>query len=86
MITAEGTDWVDDLIHLPQGHTVHLMIKLIEVCTDLLVVIGTVFVVAFVEHGQNRLAITVAGRVLLDVCFQGVKELFHIITVLLRFG
>ena len=36
--------------------------------------------------GDITLHITEAGRVLLDVCFQGVKELFYNITVLLRFG
>ena len=85
MITAEGTDRIDNLIHLPERHPIHLLVQLIEVCFNLLVVIGTVFVVAFIEHSQNRFTITVVGWVLLNVGFQGFKELFYNITVLLRF-
>ena len=86
MISAELADWVEDLIHLPQGHSVHLSIEFIEVCFDLFVVVGVILVVAFVEHGQHGIAISVAGWMLLDMGFQGFKKLFHNITVLLRFG
>ena len=85
MIPAQLTDRVDNLIHLLQGHAVHLPVEFVEVFLDLFVVIGIVLVVALIEHGQNRLTIAVVGWVLLDVCFQGFKELFHNITVLLRF-
>ena len=50
MIPAEFTNWVDDLIHLPQGHSVHLLVKLIEGRADLFIVVWIVFVVAFLEH------------------------------------
>jgi len=53
MIPAEFAYGINDLIHLPELHPVHLLVELIEVRTDLLVVIGVVFVVAFVEHLQN---------------------------------
>ena len=43
MIPAELTDRIDDVIHLPQGHSVHLLVELIEVRLYLLVVIGIVF-------------------------------------------
>ena len=86
VIPAELTDWVDDLIHLPQGHAIHLPVQLVEVFLDLFVVIGIVLVVALVEHGSDRLAIAVVRRVLFYVCLQGFNELFHNITVLLRFG
>ena len=42
MITAEGTDRIDNLIHLPEGHAVHLLGQHIEVCFNLLVAIGTI--------------------------------------------
>ena len=31
MIPAEGTDRINDLIHFPQRHTVHLAVQLIEI-------------------------------------------------------
>ena len=43
MIPAEFTDWVNNLIYLPQGHSVHLLVKLIEVRADLLIIVGIVF-------------------------------------------
>ena len=38
VIPAEGTDGIDDLIHLPQLHTVHCLVELIEILLDLGVV------------------------------------------------
>ena len=43
MIPAEFADRVDDVVHLSQRHSVHPQVELIEVRTDLLVVIGIVF-------------------------------------------
>ena len=34
MITAEDTDWVDDLIHLPERHTVHLLVEIVETADE----------------------------------------------------
>ena len=48
MIPAEFADRVDDLIHLPQGHSVHLPVEFIEVRLYLLVIVGIVFVEAFI--------------------------------------
>ena len=86
MICTQLTDRVDDLIHLPEGHAVHLPVEFVEVFFDLLIIVRVVLVVALVEQGQNRLAIAVVGWVLLDVGFQGFKELFHDITFLLDLG
>lgn len=35
MVTAEGADRIHDLIHLPQRHTVHQFIQLVEILIDL---------------------------------------------------
>jgi len=48
MIPAEFTDRVDDLVHLPERHSVHLLVELVEICADQLVVIGLIFVEAFI--------------------------------------
>jgi len=39
MIPAEIAHQVNDLTHLPEQHSVHLLVELIEVLTDLLIVI-----------------------------------------------
>ena len=38
MVAAEGADWIHDLIHLPERHTVHQFVQLKEIfCTSTLV-------------------------------------------------
>ena len=69
MIPAEIAHQVNDLIHLPEQHSVHLLVELIEVLTDLLIVIGIVFFVAFVEQGQDRLAISQVRWMLCNMPF-----------------
>ena len=78
MISAQFADRVDDLIHLPQGYPVHLLVEFVEVSFNLLVVIGIVFVVAFIEHSQNRLSIPEIRRVLFDIGFQRFKVFFRV--------
>ena len=38
VVTAEGTDRVDDLIHFPEGFAVHGCVEIIEVLPDDLIV------------------------------------------------
>ena len=77
MIPAEFTDWVDNLIHLPERHSVHLLVELIEVRAVLFVIVGIVFVVALVKHGEDRLTITEIRRLGFDIGFQSVKISFQ---------
>ena len=42
----------------PARASVHLLIELIEGCLYLLIIVGIMFVVAFIEHSQNGLAIS----------------------------
>ena len=86
MIPAEFANRVDDLIHLPQGHAVHLPVEFVEVFFDLLVMVRVILVVTLVEHDQDRLTIAVVRRVLFYVCLQGFNELFHNITFLWGLG
>ena len=53
MIPAEFTNWVDDLIHLPQGHSVHLLVELVEVRFYLLVVVWAVFIMALIAEASE---------------------------------
>jgi transposase len=53
------------------------MAELVEACTDLLVVIGIVFVVAFVEHGEDRLTVPEVRWMGFDVGFQKFKIRFQ---------
>ena len=86
MVPAEFADRVDDFVHLPQGHPIHLLVQLIEICFYLLIIIGAVFVVAFIEHSQHGISIAVVEWMLLDMGFQCSEECVHNITVLIRFG
>jgi len=77
MIPAEFTDRVDDLVHLSQGHPIHLLVEYVEVGFYLLVVVGIIFIVAFVEHGQNGLPIAVVWWMGFDIGFQCFKICFQ---------
>ena len=70
MIPAEPANRIDDLIHLPQRHAIHLLVELVEICTDLLIVVGIVFIVALVEQGQDRFAVPEVGGIRFDMRFQ----------------
>ena len=78
MIPAEFADRIDDVIHLPERHSVHLLVELMEVRTDLFVIVGIVFVVAFVEHGQDGVAVPKVWWMLCNVPFQSFQEFFHV--------
>ena len=64
VVTAEGADWIHDLIHLPEWHAIHQLVQLMEVLLDLVIVHQIDFVVGFVEHIQNGL-----GRLILELLF-----------------
>lgn len=77
MFPAEGADRVDNTIHVPERHAIHLLVELVEVRADLFVVIGIVFIVALVEHGEDRLAIAVVWWIGFYVGFQKFKIRFQ---------
>lgn len=77
MLPAEFTDWVNDLIYFPERHAIHLPVEFVEVRTDLFVVIEIVFIVALVEHGEDRLAIAVVWWIGFYVGFQKFKIRFQ---------
>ena len=73
MIPAELADRVSNAIHLPERHSIHLLVELVEVRLYLLVIVGIVLVVALVEHSQDGLSIPEVRRMDIDVrfyCFQ----------------
>lgn len=77
MIPAELADRVYDFVHLPERHSIHLLVELVEIRTNLLVVIGIVFVVTFVEHSQNGLSIAKVWWMLCNMPFQSFQKFFH---------
>ena len=79
VIPAELAYWVDDPIHLPQLHAVHQAIELIEIHLYLLVIVWIAFVVAFIEHSQNRLPIPIIGWMCINIDFQFLKIWIHIL-------
>ena len=48
MIPAELADRVDDLIHVPQFHTVHQLIQLLEILFDLGIIQAVALAVSFI--------------------------------------
>ena len=50
MIPAQGTDRVDDSVHLPQLHAVHGLVQGIEICLDLLIVQIIDLVIGFIQE------------------------------------
>jgi hypothetical protein len=77
VIPAEFTDWIYDVVHLPERQPIHLFIEFGEVRADLLVIIGIVFVVAFIEHRQNGVAIPKVRWMLCNMPFHSFQDLFH---------
>ena len=73
MIPAKLADRIDDLIHLTKRHSVHLLVEFMEICPDLLIIVGIVFVVVFVEHCQDRFPVPEIGWICFDMRFQFLK-------------
>ena len=48
MIPAQPAHRIDDVVHLPERHSVHLLVELIEVRTDMFIVVEVVSVNEFV--------------------------------------
>lgn len=70
IIPAEFADRVDDLIHLPERHSVHQLVELMEVMFELVIVHRIGFGKSLIEHRQNGIAIAEAGRMGFNVRFQ----------------
>jgi len=77
MITAEGADGIDHLVHFPQWHAIHLLVQRIEVCFDLVVVIRVPFIMTVVQHFQDGVRFAKVWRIPLNMLFQNFKIGFH---------
>ena len=55
VVTAEGADWIDNLIHLPERHAIHQLIQFMEILLDLVIIHQVDFIVGFVEHSEDGL-------------------------------
>ena len=77
MVAAESAYRIDDLVHLPQRHTVHLLVEIIEIRSYQFLVIWIDFVVAFVEHGLDRFPVHEIGWICFDMRFQFLKIGIH---------
>ena len=58
MMATKAAHRINDLIHLPQGHAVHLLVEPLEIRLDLLIGHGVDVAVGFVEEAQHRLVIS----------------------------
>ena len=77
MILVKLTNRVYNVIHLPQAHSVYLLVELMEAHADLFVIVGIIFVMALVEHGQDGFIVPKVRWMLCNMLFQGFQELFH---------
>lgn len=64
MITAELTDRIDDLIHLPEWHAIHLTVQFFEVRLYLLVVVRIILIETFIQKFQDRIRIPIIGWII----------------------
>ena len=66
VVTAEGTDRVDDLIHFPEGLAVHGCVEVVEVLPDDLVIESVELRIDIEQHLQQgfRVNLLVVGRAL----------------------
>ena len=53
MISAEGTDGIDDLVHVSQRHPIHEAVQFMEILFDLPVTAALQFFIAFIQKRQN---------------------------------
>ena len=59
MFPAEGADRINDPIHLPEGHTVHLLVQIGKGCLDRSIVQPVTFAVSVIQHIKDRVAVAV---------------------------
>ena len=78
VVTAEGTERIQDGIHLPEGHAVHGLVEGMEVRLGLCVVHVVDLVVGFVETSQDGITVAEVWRILCDKGSQLLKVVFHI--------
>ena len=80
MIPAEGTDWVDDLVHLPDGFSVHHLVELVEVRLNGFVIQTIGILVSFVEHRQESFLISQLPALLFHLTDNRIKTHTKIIS------
>jgi len=78
MVPAQCTHRVDDPVHVPQFHAVHLSVEFVEVLLDGSIVHPVGFRVSFVEQCQYRIAVSEVWRIFCDIASQFFKVLFQI--------
>ncbi len=84
MVPAESTHRIHNLIYFTEHLSFRGLIQCMEVGNDLFIVKGAVFVVAFVERGQNRIAITEVRRMFLEMASEQCNDWIRNITFLVE--
>ena len=67
VIPAELTNRIDNLVHIPDGHSVHLPVKFVEIRFDFIVVIGAIFIEALVNRCRSWISDFVKDRVAMNL-------------------
>ena len=78
MLPAEGTDGIDDPIHLPEGHTVHSLVQILKGSLDCIGGSIIALMVIGIKHLYDGMRIVaVVRRILCRMAFQYFNVLIH---------
>lgn len=71
MSPAEGTDHIDDPIHIPERHPVHPPVQFFKSFSELHTIHPVVFTVPVIKHIQDgsAISITVVWRIVRHIAF-----------------
>ena len=78
MIPTQSTHRVDDLIHLPQIHAVHLSVQFVKVLFEASVIHFVGFSIGFVEQYQYGFSVTEILWIFCDIGSQLFKVSFQV--------
>ena len=79
VISAKGTNRIDDPIHLFQGPAVHALVEFFEVGFDLLVLEAAMFVIGIVQNFQDAFGVVgEPGLQIVQVLSEGLHKFSHL--------
>ena len=77
VVSAQGTDGIDDFVHLAEWHSVYQLIEVVEVLLQPPVVHGVGFRKSLVEHGKYGVSVSEVRWVGVDMGFQNRVKVWH---------
>ena len=78
MIPAKRTDRINDPIHLPQIHAVHLSVQFFKVRFGLGIIQSVILAICLIQQRQHRVPIPKIGHIPRNMLFQHLNDILHI--------